>query len=494
MKPPLAASEAWHPLPASQWDHVNARHLLRRAGWAATPAEVESAVRDGLPNTLARLFPGQPPPFPQPESVTKATERSAELRRERRQTEDPERRRELDREDRELQRGAYNDLSLRWLQQASRPATAAFEKWLLFLSDVYVISVERIRASNLLFQHLDILRQHATGPAPALTKAVSRSPAMVVYLDLQGSQRRRPNENFARELFELFTLGEGNYTEDDVKQAARAFTGYRQRDGAFRFVRAQHDPDAKTIFGRTDRFTGDGVVDLVYQQPAAGTFLPREMARFYLSETSLPHEFFEPLAAWWRAKDYNLQHLCLRFFSSRLFYHPAYRANYIKSPVQFYLGLLQDLNLDVTPVARTTLVPLRQMGQQLFQPPNVRGWVGGRTWINASTLAARRQLVNTLFNPLNEERLNADDKAALEIARAEGATRFAVDDDRIAAFASLDVEAIIDRFVNYFIPVPVSDEYRSTLREFITEGGTVSAQRVRQAAVTVLQAPDYHLC
>lgn len=486
--------DAWQPLPASQWNHATARHLLRRAGWAATPAEVERAVRDGLPNTLARFFPGTPPPFPEPASVTKAAARSVELRQARRQTEDPEQRREIDREERETQRAAVNDLALRWLQQASRPDTAAFEKWILFLSDVYVISVEKVRGSELLFKHLDILRQGAAGPAPALTKAISRSPAMVLYLDLQGSQRAAPNENFARELFELFTLGEGNYTEDDIKQAARAFTGYRQNQGTFRFQQRQHDDSAKTVFGRAGRHHGDDVINIVYEQPAAATFLPREMARFYLSEETLPHAFFTPLAEWWRSKDFNLQALCLRFFSSTIFYHPAYRANYIKSPVQFYLGLLQDLNLDVIPIPRTTIVPLRQMGQQLFQPPNVRGWVGGRNWINASTLAARRQLVNTLFTPLNEERLNADDKLALDAARAEGSTRFTVDDERMSAFATLDADAIIDRFVNYFIPVPVSDGYRETLHDFITEGDTVSATRVRQAAVTVLQAPDYHLC
>src|SRR4029077_9127772 len=136
--------------------------------------------------------------------------------------------------------------------------------WVLFLSDVYVVSAEKIRNTAHLFEHFDILARHGLGPAPALTKAVSRSPAMVIYLDLNQSQRRAPNENFARELFELFVLGEGNYTEQDIKEAARAFTGYRAQplDGGFRYVENQHDPTDKTVFGKTGKFTGDEVIDL----------------------------------------------------------------------------------------------------------------------------------------------------------------------------------------------------------------------------------------
>src|SRR5690606_36350933 len=127
------------------------------------------------------------------------------------------------------------------------------------------------------------------------------------------------------------------------------------------------------------------------------------MMRFYLSDEALPAAYVTALGAHWRDTGFDLRALAHRFFGSRLFFAPEFRDNFIKSPVQFYLGLLQDLQLSVTPLPRYALTPLRRMGQQPFQPPNVRGWVGGRSWINSATLAGRRQLVRQVFSPLREE-------------------------------------------------------------------------------------------
>lgn len=494
MTPPLTPSQAWQPLSFLHWNEAAARHLLRRVGWAATPTEVQRAHRSGLRATLDRLFPSTIPAFPRTAAIEREITRTNELRQLRRATEDYEERQKIDREQRELNRVALEDLALRWLRAAAQPDRAALEKWIFFLSNLYVVSAERVRVGQLIHLHHDLLRQGALGTAPDLAKAVSRSPAMVIYLDLQGSQSNRPNENFARELFELFTLGEGHYTEDDIKEAARAFTGYRQYDGQFRFRPAQHDSGRKTLFGQSGNFRGDDVIDLIFQQPAAGTFVPREMTRFYLTDSPLPPELFAALGTWWKGRNYNFRELCLRFFSSTLFYHPSFRAGHIKSPVHYYLGLLNDLQIDSTPLPRTTLNPLRLMGQNLFFPPNVRGWVGGRLWINSSTLAARRQLVDALFTPVNEARLNADDQIALRTAREEGATAFTVDQARLTAFAALGAEAIADRFVTYFLPVPVNPAYRDTLLTFLKgDTGIVTPARVRQAAISVLQAPEYQL-
>ncbi|RRJ97319.1 DUF1800 domain-containing protein [Opitutaceae bacterium TAV4] len=499
MTPTLSPDQAWQPLPAGQWTPDHARHLLRRAGWTATPPEVERATKDGLSATLTRLFPPNPPPFTPPPLLADGMRRVQELRQRAREAPDVEQRRQFERDARELQAQYRNELAIRWLQQAARPEVSASEKWILFLSNTYVTATDKVENPGLIFLHWAVLRQGSAGTAPALTKAVSRSPAMLIYLDLQGSQLKSPNENFARELMELFTLGEGHYTEADIKEAARAFTGYRHTDGEFRFVRRQHDATPKTIFGQTGRYDGDDVIDLIYRQPAAATFLPCEMAKFYLTEQPIDTAYFEPLGAWWRTTDFNLQKLCHRFFGSQVFYHAQFRANYIKSPVQYYLGLLQDLQLDVTPFPRTTLIPLRQMGQMIFNPPNVRGWVGGRTWINASTLAARRQLAATLFTPFNEAKLNADDKVALEIARTSGAKKFAVDDERLREFSTLGADRIVERFVDYFLPVPVNADYRAALREFLQGDAPAGKEklnlgRVRQAAIVVLQTPEYQLC
>lgn len=492
----LSPLEAWDPLPAAAFDLAAACHLMRRAGWTARPGDVSQALAEGLPATLDRLFPSRAPSFIKPGSVTRLEEIAPDMLRRSREATGEERQR-LRRELRERSQSALQDLSIKWLQFAAQPENSAFAKWNLFLSDVYVVSQEKVRQSNLIYEHQEILFRHGLGRAPDLTKAVSRSPAMIVYLDLQQSQRTAPNENFARELFELFTLGEGNYTEADIKEAARAFTGYRQAMGRVQILPRQADNRNKTIFGKTGAFTGDDVIDQIYRQPAAGRFLPQEMARFYLTDHALPLEHLLSLGTWWQTTDFDLRRLAIRFFGSRLFFDPAFRGSYIKSPIQFYLGLLQDLGLHVAPVPRLVINGMRQMGQTLYQPPNVRGWVGGRLWINSSTFSARRQIVQSLFSPFNEANLNADELVEIAAARAEGRGRFVVDADSLRAYLALDPDQLTSHFADYLLPVSPDSAYRAALRDFLAADAAdrrARTDRVRNATVTLLQSPEYQLC
>jgi len=530
----LAPDFAWDPLPDVAFDAAAARHLLRRAGWTAQPAEVDRLLKDGLAVSLDRLFPVRPPEFPMPASVSNFESKSAEL-----QTQlvaagggradavpanvtaaTPVTPQELQRQQLRgqingLRNSAEQDLVVRWLEFAGRPENAVTEKWTLFLSDIFVISQEKVRNPALVYAHQELLRTSGFGSAPRLAKAVSRSPAMVMYLDLQQSQRTAPNENFARELFELFLLGEGNYTEHDIKESARAFTGYRQVGGVFRYAPLQHDATPKTIFGHTGNFSGDDVIDLAYTQPAAGRYLAHKLARFYLTDDPLPPAHLAALGDWWRTSgDYDLRRVAQRFFGSRLFFDPAFRGNYIKSPVQYFLGLIEDLNLDVAPIPRRTLAPLRLMDQIPFRPPNVRGWVGGRNWINSGTLAARRQAVETLFAPLVEANLNADELAALNDARTRGRTHFNFTTDQLAEFGDLPPDTLAARLIDSFLPLPVDTAYHASVRDFLAQdiptnnapgarrGGAGPAagaegrrlQRLRNTLITLLQSPEYQLC
>jgi uncharacterized protein (DUF1800 family) len=523
----LMPGEAWEPLPDSDFDAPAARHLLRRAGWTAKPAEVDRLLQDGLAASLDRLFPVKAPSFPMPRSLASFESKAAALQAQlvaangeiaaapataaAPQTPQEVQRQQLRGQINILRNQAEQDLTVRWLEFAGRPENSVTEKWTLFLSDIFVVSQEKVKNPALVYTHQNLLRTAGFGSAPMLAKDVSRSPAMVMYLDLQQSQRTAPNENFARELFELFLLGEGNYTEHDVKESARAFTGYRQAGGVFRFAPAQHDPTPKTIFGRTGNYAGDDVIDLAYAQPAAGRYLAHKLARFYLTDDPLPREHLAALGDWWRtAANYDLRRVAQRFFGSRLFFDPAFRGDYIKSPVQYLLGLVQDLALDVAPIPRRTLAPLRLMDQIPFRPPNVRGWVGGRNWINSGTLAARRQAVETLFAPLVETNLNADELAALDEARAQGHTRFNFTADRLAEFADLPPDPAADRLIEAFLPVPVDAAYRATVRDFLAQdlpvnnapgarrGGAGAdqrrLQRLRNTIITLLQSPEYQLC
>jgi uncharacterized protein (DUF1800 family) len=497
MKLDLSPQEAWQPLPQSQWNEDAARHLLRRAGWAAQPPEVARLMTEGLKPGLERLFPAKAGALPKPRLIANIEAANPAYAQKIRNAESREQRQVLQREQRERQQQGLQDLAIKWLQFASRPDNAATEKWTLFLSDVYVVSQEQVNNTAYIFKHQDIIRQGCLGAAPALTKAISRSPAMVRYLNLQDSKKNAPNENFARELFELFVLGEGNYTEDDIKQAARAFTGYRTQRDEFQFQANQHDGGSKTVFGKTGAFTGDDVIDIAYEQSAAGRFIPREMGKFYLSEDILADAYLAPLGDWWRSTGYDLRQLTHRFFGSRLFFHPSFRGNYIKRPTQFFLGLVQDLNINVAPYPRHSLNTLRLMGEEPFRPPNVRGWVGGRLWINSGTLNARRQLVETLFAPLNEENLNADEQVELVAARAQGVGTFTVTEERLEKMLeTMSADQITARFVDYFLPVKVSETFRANVHSFLTgeTEGSKRLARLRNTAVTLLQSPEYQLC
>jgi uncharacterized protein (DUF1800 family) len=499
MKLALGPQDAWQPLPAREWNEDAARHLLRRVGWSAPPAEVARALQDGLAPTLERLFPAALPPMPLPAAVAALEEDTPDFVAKVRAAA-PAERREILQQAREKSRNALLDLTIRWLQYARAPAHAVAEKWTLFLGNVYVVAAQKVQNTALLFRHQDLLRRHGMGPAPALTKAVLRSPAMIIYLDLQQSRNGAPNENFARELMELFTLGLGYYTENDIKQAARAFTGYVQRQGEFYFVPRLHDPGAKTVFGRTGPYDGDEVIDLIYEQPAAGTHLPARLTHCYLTADPLPDGYLEALGDWWRGTGFNLRRLALGFFSSRLFFDPQFRGASIKSPVQYYLGLLQDFALNVPPLPRRLVPAFRQMGQMPYDPPNVRGWVGGRDWISSTTLEARRTVARSLFLPFDEARLNADEQQAVAAARAEGLTTFTVDNGYLDQFAGLPPAEVAARLLRLLLPLPVEDGYRRALVAAL-RGGDQPAHsadqqnaRLRNAIVTVLETPEYQLC
>jgi uncharacterized protein (DUF1800 family) len=492
-------AQAWQPLPASAWDRPAAQHLLRRAGWSAAPAEVEQALHAGLAATLDQLFPAAPNLFPMPPSVERAVSEQISY-----QTKiaaaAPAEKRLLQRELRELNQAALLDLTVRWLQFSAQPQNAAFQKWVLFLSDIYVVGFEKVPRVPLIFEHFDLLARSGLGHAPTLTKAISRSPAMIVYLDLNQSRKEAPNENFARELFELFVLGEGNYTEQDIKEAAKAFTGYRTRlNGDFFFAPKLHDPGVKTVFGQSGPFDGDQVIDLAYGTPAAGAFVPHELVKFYLSDTMVPQEYLAALGDQWRTEgNYNLRWLAQRFFGSALFFAPEFRGTFIKSPVQFYLGLMQDLQLDVVPAPRLVVNPLRQMGQVLFYPPNVRGWLGGRNWINSASLAARRSAVENLFNPLNEKTMNQDEQIELVAAHTSGQDIFTVDNERFSALTDFDTSTATRHLIASLLPVAPPANFISALETFLNgadgDAAREKTRRLRRATIALLQSPEYQLC
>lgn len=488
----LTPEQAWEPLPEKSWNQQTAAHLLRRAGWTATPKMVEEATREGLSKTMEKVLASQ--------GNMEITERTKELReslpplrKEAREEQDEEKRREIYAKIRNLENTAFQDFAVRWVRRAYKPEFSFQEKRVIFLENIFVVSWNAYRSPEAVQIHQSTIREHNLGSYRDLCKAISRSPSMIRYLNLQQSRRNAPNENFARELFELFMLGEGNYTEADVREAARAFTGYREQGLKFRMDQKQHDETSKTIFGKTGKWNGDHVIDLALEQPGALTFMPMEMCRFYLTEEDIPKPYLEELGKRWKGRDFSLFALHDIFFRSQLFYHPQFVGGLIKSPIQFYMALLQDLALDPLPFPGTLINSLRSMGQDFYNPPNVRGWVGGRMWINSSSLAARRQVIFSLFDPLDRSKVNADDLKRLEESEAAGETEFFVSADRLTALGGSTTTANIDHLLSYFLPSPVSETYRESLISYLNENPKERFDRLREVLIAVLHSPLYHL-
>ncbi|MEX0585473.1 MAG: DUF1800 domain-containing protein, partial [Pirellulales bacterium] len=292
------------------------------------------------------------------------------------------------------------------------------EKLTLFWHGHFATSASKVTDADLMFRQNALLRKHALSAfGPLLTEA-AKDPAMLLWLDSTTNHKSKPNENFAREVMELFSLGVGNYTERDIKEVARAFTGWELRNKRFFLNRPQHDTGAKSVLGRTGDLDGDAVLAILLEQPAAGRFLVRKLFRYFVSETANPSDaLLEPLASGYRQRGFDTAWLVKSLLGSNLFYSPHAMRQRIKSPVELVIGLLRSVEGTANMYALAE--DLRQLGQGVFYPPNVKGWDGGPEWINSAGLLARANLVWGLVSG-TEGRLKS------KVSLAELAARHAI--------------------------------------------------------------------
>ena len=290
-------------------------------------------------------------------------------------------------------RAAFVNMSAAWMDRMAAAPAQLREKMTLFWHGHFAC---RIRQPNAVLALHNTMRRHALGKFPDLLLAVSQEPAMLQFLNNQQNRKQSPNENFAREVMELFTLGRGHYTEQDVKEAARAFTGWGyDSQGGFRFRERDHDAEPKTFLGRTGNLTGEDVLRRILEQPAAAAFVVTKVYRFFVNDVpNAAH--IEPLAAAFRQSGYDIADLMERLFSAEWFYDPANVGTHIKSPVELLAGIRRTLNVQIDN-HRALLGYQQALGQTLFMPPNVAGWPGGRSWIDSSSLLLRLQLPAILF-------------------------------------------------------------------------------------------------
>lgn len=280
------------------------------------------------------------------------------------------------------------DLNLAWINVMVKGAHALCEKMSLFWHGHFAC-----RTNNVLFaqQLITDIREHALGKLSDLLTVVSKSPAMLQFLNNQQNRKQHPNENFAREVMELFTLGRGNYTETDVKEAARAFTGWGYDEmGNFRFREKLHDTGEKAFLGKQGRYTGDDILKILLEQPQTARFITEKIYRYFVSDT-LDENRIHTLADKFYNSGYDIRSLMREIFMSDWFYDPQYIGNRIKSPVELLVGIRKTIPMDFEQ-EEVMLLFQRVLGQTLFYPPNVAGWPGGRSWIDSSSLMFRMRV------------------------------------------------------------------------------------------------------
>lgn len=312
-----------------------------------------------------------------------------------------QRKEELDADDRKLvrqkQRDSIKSLNLNWLEQMVSSEAQLREKLAFFWHGHFAT-----RNLNIFFQQqlLDIIRRNALGSFRTLLHEVSQSAAMLNFLNAAQNKKGHPNENFAREVMELFTMGRGHYTEQDIKEAARAFTGWSANiKGEFVFRRFQHDYGSKTVLGKTGNFTGEDVLDLLLDQQQTAHYITQKIYRFFVNET-VDKEKVDWLAKRFYQNDYNIGQLMEDIFTSDWFYDEKHIGTRIKSPIELVVGMQRMLPMTVENEEALLLVQ-RLLGQLLFYPPNVAGWPGGKNWIDSSSLMFRLRLPQ-LFNDSDE--------------------------------------------------------------------------------------------
>jgi hypothetical protein len=470
-----------------RWDKTLAAHLLNRAGFGGLPEDVAQAANWGMERTVDYLldFEKTPESFPvpeTPETPKRPKQMFADLSKEERQ----QKVRELLRSNRE----AIEETRGWWIKRMLTTKRPLQEKMTLFWHGHFATSANDVKSARHMLVQNEFLRKNCLGHFRTLLRGISRDPAMLKYLDNNTNRKQHPNENYAREFMELFTIGIGNYSEDDVKVAARAFTGWTFRGDEFTVIDRQHDYGRKTFLGVTGDLDGTDIIDIILKQPATVRFMARKLFEFFVYSNPEP-PLVEELAALLRRTDYEIKPFLRTLFTSEVFYSPpAYRTQ-IKSPAQLVVGSVR--NLGVTINERALAVAMRMLGQDLLYPPNVKGWDGGEAWINTNTLLMRYNMAGYLVEgkiPEGGRQPRIQGQRGMRLSRF-GSPKSTLDKMYGPEIAA-DAPKLVDALVARLLQAPLDGAARNMLISY-TERARVS-ERPATVAHLIMSMPDYQLC
>jgi uncharacterized protein (DUF1800 family) len=458
---PRWAWEPYRPGAEAPWNLERVGHLHRRAGFGATHAELEQGLQDGPEKTIDALLRGGPGQ----EEYNRATDELAES----------------------IARG-NNGVLIRawWLHRMLYTPHPLQEKLTLFWHNHFATSNAKVNNAEFMLEQYRLMYKHARGNFAELLQEMSKDRAMMVWLDTRGSKKGNPNENYARELMELFSLGIGNYTEQDIREAARAFTGWEIQGGKVVFNSRDHDEGSKSVLGQSGNFKGEDIVRICLEQKAAPRFIVRKLFTFLVSETvPATPELIDPLAERFQKGGYDFGQLVETVLRSNLFFSPQVYRTRIKSPVEFALGIVRGLEgrIGTTALADS----LEQLGQNVFNPPSVKGWDGATTWLNGQTLLYRQNLALALTSTEDVQFGRRTDPAVL-------ARKYKVEPDETVNF-----------FVRLFLQGDLASESAMRLNEYYRESQERAVpvywtredaqdHRTRTLCHLVLTQPEFQLC
>ena len=564
------ASTSWvddlSPITAADWNAERAAHLLERAGFGGTPDDVarlaamtpqqavDSLVEYGrIDASGERAFEESGvwdrgmDPFPpsRADAVRQGRERGEALGVKTLPEGSPRRLQPIvDKFFYGLRANAIETqrLGVWWASRMLTTKRPLEEKLTLFWHGHFATGDAKVRDYRMMLRQNEMLRRNAEGTLRALLVGILKDPAMLVYLDNGENVKAHPNENFGRELLELFTMGVGHYAERDVREAARAFTGWTNDVLEFRFDDAQHDFADKTFLGRTGRLDGTDIIDTILAQEATGEFVAAKLYRYFVRDDVSPAVTAE-LGRSFKAGGYELKPLLKRMFLSKDFYSQPSMATQIKSPVVLLISTYRKMGLRELPTIPDFGRLTGTLGQTLFDPPNVAGWAGGRTWITPATLMQRGNLFrDVLFAdaktfrapdrlmPATYARVGDNLAKGMNVTEAtkEGTgdaesnaqvdrdedynTRYASYKGYLMAFertkpiprrvADLSLvsmvvaahantpEALVDHFARRFLTVPLPAGERSAFVEFFQGKSVTDESALRELLYLVLSAPE----
>ncbi|MCP4172043.1 MAG: DUF1800 domain-containing protein [Fuerstiella sp.] len=446
--PEWAWSE-YQPTADAPWNLRAAAHLYRRAGFGANRAELTAAVEAGAIAAADNLLSAVTEPEDYQNEVADLAHAS-------------------------MATGNVQQLSAWWAHRMLSTPAQLLEKVTLLWHGHFATSAQKVEDAELMFDQNNLLRKYALGDVAQLLQEISRDPAMLIYLDSVTNRKAHPNENYAREIMELFCLGEGNYTENDIRELARCFTGWEVKKKKFRFNRYQHDTQSKSVLGRTGKFGGEEGVKIVVEQDAAPQFIAMKLLKFLvMDEPSPSKELLAPLARELRENQMQIAPTVRRILTSNVFYSSHAKGRKVRSPVELAIGFLRSLQ--GTANSYELAQKLQTLGQGLLYPPSVKGWDGGRTWINSSTLLGRSNLIRSL---LDHEKTRFGKTSLAEHLASEGAE---------------SADEIIDLFQTSLFAVDIPAAARDRIRTLFGNGDNRD-EKLKDAVHALCTLPEFQLC